>query len=446
MKYFKVLALFVIAWGLNQVAPSVLLYLQRLDGVEATIAASLWCMGLFLLFGWACSKASEGTVVPNFTLQLLVGIVLHDALSPLYVQVTLCVVVCTAMAAIILKSGGDEIERKVFLQIVYPTLMLAVLGYLVTFFVMFGLLRWLGMEGPTAALLAAIVGSTDPAALSPTLKQLSFHPHFQRVKHLSVAESALNDSVGAIFTAAVCLMVASGMDLSTMSSLWMALLSGANLINLGEQLLFGILAGVLGWLGMYSFERYKSVQWDRGEGDQPYDFAIVLAVPLVTFALAQAMHGNGFLAAFVAGLLANFNHGSKHFHGLLHSMEVKIESVAKPTIFMMIGSFVALDNLVDTAGLGLAVSLLFIFIARPLAVWISLLPTKISWREKLFLCAVRETGVIPVVLAVIVVAQFPDMTTLMPLTAWVVIWTLTLLPAITPWWARKLHLLKQEQT
>jgi NhaP-type Na+/H+ or K+/H+ antiporter len=59
---------------------------------------------------------------------------------------------------------------------------------------------------------------------------------------------------------------------------------------------------------------------------------------------------------------------------------------------------------------------------------------------------VRETGVIPVVLAVIVVAQFPDMTTLMPLTAWVVIWTLTLLPAITPWWARKLHLLKQEQT
>nr|MBB4248663.1 hypothetical protein [Rhodocyclus tenuis] len=42
------------------------------------------------------------------------------------------------------------------------------------------------------------------------------------------------------------------------------------------------------------------------------------------------------------------------------------------------------------------------------------------------------------VLAVITVAQFPELKLLMPLTAWVVIWTLTLLPAITPWWARKL--------
>jgi hypothetical protein len=63
-------------------------------------------------------------------------------------------------------------------------------------------------------------------------------------------------------------------------------------------------------------------------------------------------------------------------------------------------------------------------------------------REKLFLCSVRETGVIPVVLAVITVAQFPELQLLMPLTAWVVIWTLTLLPAITPWWATQLRLVK----
>jgi NhaP-type Na+/H+ and K+/H+ antiporter len=71
-----------------------------------------------------------------------------------------------------------------------------------------------------------------------------------------------------------------------------------------------------------------------------------------------------------------------------------------------------------------------------------LLPTRMSMKEKLFLCAVRETGVIPVVLAVMTVAQLPQMTQLMPLTAWVVIWTLTLLPALTPWWARKLNILE----
>jgi hypothetical protein len=58
----------------------------------------------------------------------------------------------------------------------------------------------------------------------------------------------------------------------------------------------------------------------------------------------------------------------------------------------------------------------------------------------LFLCAIRETGVIPVVLAVIVCSQLPQLSLLMPLTAWVVIWTLTFLPAITMWWAKTIKI------
>jgi NhaP-type Na+/H+ and K+/H+ antiporter len=140
----------------------------------------------------------------------------------------------------------------------------------------------------------------------------------------------------------------------------------------------------------------------------------------------------------VAGLLANYNHGTKLFHTTLHTMEIQIESIAKPTIFMMVGPFVALGDLWDSALLGLMVSAVFILIARPLAVMLSMLPTDLSMKDKLFMSIVRETGVIPVVLAVITVAQFPELTLLMPLTAWVVIWTLTLLPAVTPWWSRKL--------
>lgn len=442
LNYIKMMVVFVVAYVLNAFADPLLQHLQNLGGVEASIALSLWCLGLFLVFGWACSKVAQGTVFPSFTLQLLVGIVLHDALSPLSTQLALSVVVCTALAAIILKSGGDEIERRDFLEIAFPTVMIALVGYLLTFSIMFCLLMWLGLNGKTAALLAAIIGSTDPAALIPTLKQLVFKPEYKRVASLSVAESALNDAVGAIFTAAIALMIMSGAEMENVADLSQGLFSGDNLFNLASQFLFGIIAGVIGWLGMYAFERYKSKQSEQGRQDAPYDFAVVLALPLVTFVLAQAIHGNGFLAAFVAGLLANFNHGAPYFHGLLHSVEVKIESVAKPTIFMMVGPFVALQDLIDTAALGLSVALVFMLIARPVAVLLSLLPTVVSLKEKLFLCAVRETGVIPVVLAVITVAQFPDMTQLMPLTAWVVIWTLTLLPALTPWWARRLQMLE----
>ena len=438
--YLKIGFLLGLAALVNAFSPALLQHLSHAGGAESAIATSLWCLSLFLVFGWASSKAAEGTVFPSFTLQLLVGIVLHDALAPLSVALTLSVVVCTALAAIILKSGGDEIERKDFLKIAYPTLMIAVLGYLLTFIVMFPLLMALGLDGKTAALLAAILGSTDPAALIPTLKQLMFKPEYKRVADLAVAESALNDAVGAIFTAAVVAMVLAGAPLNNLAGMAEGLLSADNLLMLGQQFFFGTLAGVIGWLGVAVFERYKAQRFANEQAEHSYDFAVVLVVPLMTFVLAQAMHGNGFLAAFVVGLLGNFNHGSPEFKTLLHNMESKIESVAKPTIFMMVGPFVSLSDLSNTLGLGLAISAVFILLARPLAVMLSLALTGVSLKEKLFLCAVRETGVIPVVLAVITVAQFPEMTQLMSLTAWVVIWTLTLLPALTTWLARQLQM------
>ncbi len=440
--YVKILGLFVIAFIVNAIAPTFLGHIGHLDGAEASIASALWCLGLFFIFGWSCSRLAEGTIFPSFTLQLLIGIVLHDALAPLSVQLVLAVVVCTSLAAIILKSGGDEIERADFAKIAFPTAMIAVIGFLITFFVMFVILMALGLDSKTSALLSAIIGSTDPAALIPTLKQLVFKEEYKRITGLSVAESALNDAVGAIFTASIATMILGGVNVDSLANLSTGLFSGDNLTHLAQQFLFGTIAGIIGWGVMYLYEKYKSDHHASGADEAKYDFAIILAVPLVTFLLAQSIHGNGFLAAFVAGLLANFNHSAEHFHGQLHNLETQIESIAKPTIFMMVGPFVALADLADTALLGLAVAFLFMFVARPIAVMISLLPTNITTREKLFMCVVRETGVIPVVLAVITVSQFPDLKLLMPLTAWTVIWTLTFLPAITPWWSRKLEMVE----
>ncbi len=442
MNYAKIVGLFVLAFLLNLAAPAILERLAHLGGAETAIAEALWCIGLFLLFGWACSKAAEGTIFPNFTLQLLVGIVLHDALSPIAPQIMVAVVVCTALAAIILKGGGDELERRDFIKIAFPTLMIAVVGYFITFFAMFPLLMLLGLDGKTAALLAAIIGSTDPAALIPTLRGIVFKNEYKRLSDIAVAESALNDAIGAIFTAAIAAMILAGTAVDSLGALSAGLFSEENMLHLGKQFAFGTIAGLIGWCAMHGYEAYKSRDNERNVGETAYDFAIVLAVPLVTFLLAQAIHGNGFLAAFISGLLANYNHGKEFFHTTLRAMEIKVESIAKPTIFMMVGPFVALNNLWETALLGLVVSLLFILVARPVAVMLSLLPTNIKMKEKLFLSVVRETGVIPVVLAVITVAQFPELKLLMPLTAWVVIWTLTLLPALTPWWSKKLGLVQ----
>jgi NhaP-type Na+/H+ or K+/H+ antiporter len=236
MSYIKILVVFIAAYLLNLMAPAVLGHIDGFEETEAAIASTLWCLSLFLGFGWACSYLAEGTIFPNFALQLLVGILLHDALAPVANEIILAVVVCTALAAIILKCGGDDIERAAFARVAFPVLMIAVVGYLLTFFAMFGLLVLIGLDGKTAALLSAIIGSTDPASLIPTLKKLAFKAQYKRVEDLAVAESALNDGVCAIFTAAVAGMIFAGSTIASMEELTDGLLSSNNLLNLGQQL------------------------------------------------------------------------------------------------------------------------------------------------------------------------------------------------------------------
>jgi len=429
-KFLKIGLLLAAAWALNVASPEILKNLP--SGMEA-----FWVITVMLGFGWVCAEFAKGTFIPSFTLQLIVGIVLHDALSPLTPEVAMIVTICNLLAAIVLKSGGDEVERRLFGKIALPTILIATVGYLITFFVMVIILLLIGLDGKTAALLSAIIGSTDPAALIPSLKKVYFKDEYEKLVAISIAESAINDAIGAVFTTAVVLMVKNGTDVSTLMGISSGVADVHNAYHIGKELLFGVIAGVFGWGIMYWYEKHKSTNHETS-----YDFAVVLAVPIFVYLLAVCIGGNGFLAAFITGLLADYNHGNHGFKRTLEAMEVKIDSIAKPVIFMMAGPLISISDLMDTALLGFVVSMLFMFVARPLAVLGSLFATNLSKKEKLFLCAVRETGVIPIALAVGVVSQFPELKQIMPLTAWVVIWTLTVLPAITPWWAKKLDLVK----
>ena len=92
MHYLKLILLFALAALVNALSPEWLAIMDGMEIAESVLATSLWCVSLMLGFGWACSKLSAGTVFPSFTLQLLIGIVLHDALQPLSVQLVLAVV------------------------------------------------------------------------------------------------------------------------------------------------------------------------------------------------------------------------------------------------------------------------------------------------------------------------------------------------------------------
>lgn len=436
LQYLKILGVLAVAVAINAFSPFILEHVT--PGTEEVFWILILCLG----FWWLCCEVCEGTIFPPFTLLIASSVLLHDAFSPLTSQIGTIVAVCTVLAAIILKSGGDEVDRRNFSKIAVPTILIATLGYFVTFVLALVFAVTIGIEGRTAALLAAIVGSTDPAALIPTLKSVVFKAEYKRLVDISIAESAINDAVGAIFTGAVIIMIQSGVDVASVGNVLVGIGEPHNMIHLGRELIIGIAGGMIGWFLMRRYEKEKLAKHESN-----HDFAAVLFACLFSFFISVKFGGSGFLAAFITGMLANYNHSNHRFSKTLGVMETQIDSLVKPVIFMMAGPLVSVSDLWDNAFMGLVVSLLFIFVVRPVAVFVSLswplLSKKITMKEALFLCIVRETGVIPIVLAVVAFKEFPALTTLMPLVAWVVIWTLTILPALTPWWAKTLGLTEE---
>ncbi len=68
-------------------------------------------------------------------------------------------------------------------------------------------------------------------------------------------------------------------------------------------------------------------------------------------------------------------------------------------MFLALGLSVMPSSLVEVAPVGIEVALFLIFVARPLSVLVSTLPTTLSWRERLFVSWVGLRGAAPIVLA-----------------------------------------------
>ncbi|UCD69626.1 MAG: sodium:proton antiporter [Betaproteobacteria bacterium] len=138
-----------------------------------------------------------------------------------------------------------------------------------------------------AALLAAILVPTD-AALGQAVVSNKLVP--VRIRQALNVESGLNDGIALPFVL-IFAALASAMHVDTGAGEW--LLFGA------KQVVLGPIAGIaVGHVGAKLVASCYRAQWmsETAEG------MIALGLAFGAFALAELMHGNGFIAAFVAGL------------------------------------------------------------------------------------------------------------------------------------------------
>jgi cell volume regulation protein A len=350
-------------------------------------------VGAILFFGIVSSLIARKARVPDVAVFLLIGVVLGPGVSGL-VRIGAGSVANQLLlifgSCYILFDGGASLRLRVLKEVWITIAALATLGVVVTAAITAVAAQWtLGVPFMTALLLGATIASTDPATLVPIFRQIRIR---ERVAQTVMSESAFNDATGAIMTFAV-LGVAMGTGEFSIS---------ASLADLLKQSAIGIAAGsVLGYLAAL-FIAHERLGFLAEHAP-----VVSLMAVIASFLAADRLQASGFMAVFVFGIAV----GNRDVLGfkMSETEERRLqEYVGTTALLMRMFIFILLGSQVDFALMqrhlapGIGVVLAFMLIARPVAVFVCTLPdrrAKWTFKEMLFICWTRETGVIPAALA-----------------------------------------------
>jgi cell volume regulation protein A len=281
--------------------------------------------------------------------------------------------------ALILFDGGLRTRLQTFRSVLAPAGLLATVGVLVTAALTAPLARFgLGLGWTESLLVGAMVGSTDAAAVFFLIHAggLRLRP---RVAAVLEVESATNDPF-AVFLAIVLVEFLLIGDRPWSLIGW----------TLAEQALLGALVGILGGRAMV-------LVLNRLELPQGLHAPFVATAAIVVFGVAAALHGSGFLAAYLAGLIVG-NRRTRAHRTLVAFLDAATWLV-QIVMFVLLGLLVEPGRLTLTVGPALLIAVGLMLIARPAAVFLCLAPFRFSWREKAFISWVGLRGAVGIFLA-----------------------------------------------
>lgn len=280
----------------------------------------------------------------------------------------------------ILFSGGLETKWESIKPVLRKGIVLSTVGVFLTALSV-GTFVWLLTDFSFAEgmLLGAIVSSTDAAAVFSILRTRSVGLK-GGLRPLLELESGSNDPMAYFLTIAMVQLVQ-----MPDASVW-------SLVPLFfKQMLLGAGIGLL--MGLVMVQLMNRI---RLEVEGLYS-VLLMALAFFTFSIADFIGGNGFLAIYLAAVILGnraFVHKKtliQYFDGLAWLMQI--------VMFLTLGLLVYPSKILPIAGTGLLIALFLMFVARPLAVYLSLPFFHLRRKERVFISWVGLRGAVPIVFA-----------------------------------------------
>ncbi len=302
--------------------------------------------------------------------------------------------------SIILFSGGSDTKLSDIRPVLGPGLMLATVGVLITTAVTGAFIYYLfHLFAPVYAfgwiesmLIAAIMSSTDSASVFSILGSAGTGLR-ENLRQTLELESGSNDPVAYLLV--IMLISLTGVDVAAISPGDVAVSSSVMLM---VQLALGALGGLLiGYVAVWLVRRLKS--------DNEFMYPVLMiACVFFSFSLTELVGGNSYLSVYVSGLVVgNTRLPMKRtittfFGGFTWLVQI--------IMFLTLGLLVNPSELVDVAVPGVALGIFMILVARPVAVFVSLLPfRKFSLRARLYVSWVGLRGAVPIIFATYSLAE-----------------------------------------
>ncbi|MDR0559138.1 MAG: potassium/proton antiporter [Prevotellaceae bacterium] len=345
----------------------------------------------FLLFvSIIAGKTGYKFGVPILVLFLGVGMIFgHDGVGLQFSNPRMAQFIGVVALNIILFSGGMDTKYVEIRPILVHGIILATLGVLLTALITGFFIYWLTQQVFTAIsfsilealLLASVMSSTDSASVFAILgaKGLTLK---ERLRPLLELESGSNDPMAYMLTITFIQWIESSGE-------------GRILLIVGNfvlQIALGVLLGY--FLGRFIVRIINRIDLDN-ESLYP---VLLISVVYIVFSITTYLRGNGYLAVYISGLVI----GNSKF---VHKKTVKrfmdgMTWLFQIVMFLTLGLLVNPSELLPIAAIGMAISLFMIFFARPIAVWICLIPFKrISNTARHYVSWVGLRGAAPILFA-----------------------------------------------